>query len=67
VDDEIVSSLRQIDALEVALFGGAFISEPALRQLVSGGVPVTHFSLGIFWISSCRLTCAPARAPTRAR
>jgi len=46
VEGEVVASLRQIDVLEVALFGGAAISEPALRELVSGGVPVTHFSFG---------------------
>jgi CRISPR-associated protein Cas1 len=45
-DGEAVASLRQIDVLEVALFGGASISEPALRELVSGGVPITHFSFG---------------------
>lgn len=46
LDGDVVASLRQIDTLEVALFGGAHISEPALRELVSGGVPVTHFSFG---------------------
>ena len=45
-EGEAVASLRQIDVTEVALFGGASISGPALRELVSGGVPITHFSFG---------------------
>ena len=44
--DETLASLRRIDTLEVALFGGASISGPALRELASGGVPITHFSFG---------------------
>jgi CRISPR-associated protein Cas1 len=43
---EKVASLRRIDVSEVALFGGASISGPALRELASSGVPVTHFSFG---------------------
>ncbi|HXF97376.1 MAG TPA: CRISPR-associated endonuclease Cas1 [Gaiellaceae bacterium] len=43
---DVLASLRQIDLSEVALFGGATISEPALRQLASAGIPITHFSFG---------------------
>ncbi len=46
VDGEVVASLRTIDLLEVALFGGASISGPALRELAAAGIPVTHFSFG---------------------
>jgi CRISPR-associated protein Cas1 len=45
-DDERVHSMRMVDVLEVALLGGASISEPALRELVSAGIPVTHFTFG---------------------
>ncbi|HEX2093913.1 MAG TPA: CRISPR-associated endonuclease Cas1, partial [Longimicrobiaceae bacterium] len=45
-DGEKIASLRKIDLSEVALFGGAAISEPALRELAGGGVPITHFSFG---------------------
>lgn len=43
---ELVHSMRMVDVLEVALLGGASISGPALRELVSAGVPVTHFTFG---------------------
>lgn len=46
LDGELVGSARLIDVLEVALFGGASISQPALRTLVMAGIPVTHFSFG---------------------
>ena len=45
-DRELVTSMRLVDVLEVALMGGASISGPALRELVSAGVPVTHFTHG---------------------
>lgn len=45
-EGETIASLRQIDVSELALFGGAAVSGPALRELVTGGVPVTHFSFG---------------------
>ncbi len=45
-DEETLASLRLVDVLEVALFGGASISGPALRELALAGVPVTHFSFG---------------------
>jgi CRISPR-associated protein Cas1 len=43
---ETLASLRRIDVSEVALFGAASISGPALRELASSGIPVTHFSFG---------------------
>lgn len=46
LDGELVGSARFVDVLEVALFGGASISEPALRALAVAGIPVTHFSFG---------------------
>ncbi len=45
-EGEILASLRLVDVLEVALFGGASISGPTLRELALAGVPVTHFSFG---------------------
>ena len=45
-EGELRASLRAIDVSEVALFGGAGISEPALRELAQAGVPITHFSFG---------------------
>jgi CRISPR-associated protein Cas1 len=45
-DRELVTSMRIVDVLEVALLGGASISGPALRELVTAGVPVTHFTHG---------------------
>jgi len=44
--DEVVASVRRIDLLEVALFGAARITGPALRDLAADGIPVTHFSYG---------------------
>lgn len=46
LNGEVVASLRTIDVLEVALFGGASISGPALRELAAAGIPITHFSFG---------------------
>jgi CRISPR-associated protein Cas1 len=43
---ETLASLRRIDVSEVALFGPASISAPALRELAASGIPVTHFSYG---------------------
>jgi CRISP-associated protein Cas1 len=43
---ELVASMRMVDVLEVALLGGASISGPALRELATAGVPVTHFTHG---------------------
>jgi CRISPR-associated protein Cas1 len=43
---EVVASVRRIDLLEVALFGGAGITGPALRELAGDGIPVTHFTHG---------------------
>lgn len=45
-EGELLASLRQIDVSEVALYGGAGISGPALRMLARDGIPVTHFSHG---------------------
>jgi CRISPR-associated protein Cas1 len=45
-DGERVASLRQVDVSELALFGGASVSGPALRELASAGVTVTHFTHG---------------------
>ncbi len=45
-DGERVTSMRLVDVLEVALLGGASISGPALRELASAGIPVTHFTHG---------------------
>jgi CRISPR-associated protein Cas1 len=46
LDGNVVGSARLVDVLEVALFGGASISGPALRELATAGIPVTHFSFG---------------------
>jgi CRISPR-associated protein Cas1 len=46
VDRQTVASVRRIDLLEVALFGGASITGSALRELAGAGVPVTHFTHG---------------------
>jgi CRISPR-associated protein Cas1 len=43
-EDDVLASLRQIDLSEVALFGSASISQPALRELAGAGIPITHFS-----------------------
>jgi CRISPR-associated protein Cas1 len=45
-EGELLASLRQIDVSEVALYGGAGISGPALRTLAREGIPITHFSHG---------------------
>lgn len=44
--DDVVASLRLVDISELALFGAVSASEPALRQLASAGVAITHFSYG---------------------
>jgi len=43
---EKLASLRRIDIAEVALFGGASMTGPALRELAASGIPITHFSFG---------------------
>ncbi len=45
-DGERVASLRLVDVVEVALFGGVSITGPALRELAAAGIPVTHFTFG---------------------
>jgi CRISPR-associated protein Cas1 len=45
-DGEVVASIRRIDVSEVALFGAAGITEPALRELAASGITATHFSFG---------------------
>ncbi len=45
-DGESIASMRLVDLVEVALFGGAAITEPALRELALASIPVTHFSFG---------------------
>lgn len=44
--DDVVASVRRIDLLEVALFGAARITSPALRDLAADGIPITHFTYG---------------------
>jgi len=44
--EEVVASVRRIDLLEVALFGAARITSPALRDLAADGIPITHFTYG---------------------
>jgi CRISPR-associated protein Cas1 len=43
---EQVTSVRLIDISQVCLFGSVHVTEPALRELATRGVPVCHFSYG---------------------
>lgn len=43
---ETVQKVRLIDVSQVCLFGSIYVTEPALRELVTRGVPVCHFSYG---------------------
>lgn len=41
-----VRSVRLIDTSQVCLFGSIHVTEPALRELLTRGIPVCHFSYG---------------------
>ncbi|MFO1005563.1 MAG: CRISPR-associated endonuclease Cas1 [Planctomycetaceae bacterium] len=43
---EEIKSIAIKDVSQVSLFGNIFVTEPALRDLASRGVPVCHFSTG---------------------
>lgn len=43
---ETIQKRRLIDISQVCLFGSIHVTEPALRELVTRGVPVCHFSYG---------------------
>lgn len=43
---EEIKSIATKDVSQVSLFGNIFVTEPALRDLASRGVPVCHFSTG---------------------
>ncbi|MGH7200580.1 MAG: CRISPR-associated endonuclease Cas1, partial [Planctomycetaceae bacterium] len=43
---ETLKKVRLIDVSQVCLFGSAHVTEPALRELVTRGIPVCHFSYG---------------------
>ena len=42
----LVQKVRMLDVSQVCLFGSIHITEPALRELITRGVPVCHFSYG---------------------
>ena len=42
----LVQKVRLLDVSQVCLFGSIHITEPALRELITRGVPVCHFSYG---------------------
>ncbi len=46
VEDERVATARMIDVSQVVIQGNASISTPALRELMSRGIPVTWMSYG---------------------
>ncbi len=62
--DETLASLRKVDVSELALFGGASVSEPALRELASAGVPITHFSFG-GWFQAMTVGVEPSNIELR--
>lgn len=43
---KLIQKVRLLDVSQVCLFGSIHITEPALRELVTRGVPVCHFSYG---------------------
>lgn len=42
----LMQKVRLLDVSQVCLFGSIHITEPALRELITRGVPVCHFSYG---------------------
>lgn len=42
----VLQKVRLLDISQVCLFGSIHITEPALRELITRGVPVCHFSYG---------------------
>lgn len=42
----LIQKVRLLDVSQVCLFGSIHITEPALRELITRGVPVCHFSYG---------------------
>lgn len=43
---ELVKEVRLLDVSQVCLFGSVYMTEPALRELATRGVPVCHLSYG---------------------
>lgn len=48
-----LKQLRMIDVSQVSLFGNAYVTAPALRELALAGIPLCHFSYGGWF---CALT-----------
>jgi CRISPR-associated protein Cas1 len=63
-EGEVLTSVRVIDVSELALFGSPSVSEPALRTLAAGGVPITHFSFG-GWFQAITLGFEPNNVDLR--
>jgi len=43
---ETLQSVRILDVSQVSLFGNIYVTEPAVRELLSRGIPICHFSYG---------------------
>lgn len=63
-DGEVLASLRKVDVSELALFGSASVSGPALRELASAGIPITHFSFG-GWFQAMTIGVEPSNIDLR--
>jgi CRISPR-associated protein Cas1 len=49
-DDEVLETVRLGEITQIALFGGAHMSEAAMRAALDSEIPVLHFSFG-GWLS----------------
>ncbi len=43
---ETLQKLRILDVSQVSLFGNIYVTEPAIRELLSRNIPICHFSYG---------------------
>lgn len=43
---ETLQSIRLLDVSQVSLFGNIYVTEPAVRELLSRNIPICHFSYG---------------------
>lgn len=42
----VIQKVRLLDVSQVCLFGSVYTTEPAMRELITRGIPVCHFSYG---------------------